>query len=78
MKVFGNKGLANGIPVVTAAPDEVYVLDPTQTGTAPISKNKSCGYSLCYRAPTTHRRIHQSMIICRQRNVQAHHLLLRY
>ena len=61
MKVFGNEGLANGIPVTTAAPDKVDVLDPTQTGVAPRSRNKTSGYSLCYREPTTHKRIHQSM-----------------
>jgi len=43
MEVFGNEGLVNGIPVTTAAPEEVQVLVPTQTGIAPRNRNKTCG-----------------------------------
>lgn len=59
MKVFGNEGLTNETPVSTAELDKVHVPDPTQTGTAPRSRNKTCGYNIYYREPKTHKRINR-------------------
>lgn len=58
MKVFGAKSLAKGIPAITAASSNVDVLDSTQIGITLRNRNKTCGYSLCYRDPTTHKGIH--------------------
>lgn len=59
MKIFGKEGLANETPLNTTEPDQVHVLDPTQTAIAPRSRNKIHGYNIYYREPKTHKTIYR-------------------
>lgn len=78
MKVFGNEGLPNGIPVTAAGPDKVEVLILPKLELLQEAEIRLVVTASATGEPTTHTRTHQSMTICRQRNVQAHHLLLCY